>query len=61
MTDREEEEVVDTSKPSPLSDLTNVKLVVVDEGDEANGMNVENAYRHLTGLPPEPAIAPEEF
>lgn len=58
MTDIPEPEV-DTSLPSPLSDLTNVELKVVEE--PATGMSPENAYRHLAGLPPEPVDVPEEI
>lgn len=45
-------------RKSPLSDPENVKLEVVEEPEE--GMSVEDAYRHLAGLPPEPVIEPEE-
>jgi hypothetical protein len=58
MTDRDIP--VDTSLPSPLSDLTNVQLVDITPIEE-QGMSVENAYRHLAGMPPEPVNVEEEI
>jgi hypothetical protein len=51
-------------KPVPktaLNDEENVMMVVVDPGPETQGMSVEDAYRHLAGMPPEPVDVPEEI
>jgi hypothetical protein len=37
---------------TPLTDPKNVLMVEVPE--EEKGMSVEDAYRHLAGMPPEP-------
>lgn len=50
-------------KLTALSDPNNVLMVQVPEDKEdpeQTGMSVEDAYRHLTGLPPEPAQDAEE-
>lgn len=44
---------------SPLMDTENVQMVEVTPEDE-RGMSVENAYRHLAGMPPEPVDVEEE-
>jgi hypothetical protein len=52
------------SKPvskTALNDLDNVMMVVVNEGPDDKGMSVEDAYRHLAGMPPEPVDVPEEI
>ena len=38
---------------TPLTDLENVLLVEVTPPEE-QGMSVEDAYRHLAGMPPAP-------
>jgi len=50
-------------KLSPLTDPDNDPVFVeVPEEDKnaTEGMSVEDAYRHLAGMPPEPVIEPEE-
>lgn len=43
-----------------VSDPDNVQLEVVeDDPRETQGMSVEDAYRHLAGMPPEPVVEPE--
>lgn len=51
-----------TDEPvNSLTDPNNVKMEVVDKGEEEKGMSVEDAYRHLAGIPPEPVDVPEEI
>lgn len=47
---------------TPLTDPDNVMFVEVPDTDqrETEGMSVEDAYRHLAGMPPEPVQEPEE-
>lgn len=48
---------------SALTDPDNDPVFVeVKESEEKSkeGMSVEDAYRHLAGMPPEPVIEPEE-
>ncbi len=47
-----------TEKTS-LNDPENVLMVEVAPAEE-EGLSVEDAYRHLAGLPPEPVLDPEE-
>lgn len=52
------------NKPSPLNDPKNDPVFVeVQDTDpkETEGMSVEDAYRHLAGMPPEPVIEAEDF
>lgn len=42
-----------------LTDPDNVLLVEVPD-EPAEGMSVEDAYRLLAGMPPEPVVEPEE-
>lgn len=44
---------------TPLTDPNNVLMVEVTPEDE-QGMSVEDAYRHLAGMPPEPVPVEEE-
>lgn len=50
-------------KKSALTDPDNDPVFVeVPDTDtqETEGMSVEDAYRHLAGMPPEPVDVPEE-
>jgi hypothetical protein len=52
-----------SKKKSPLTDPDNDPVfeeVPGTDREEAEGMSVEDAYRHLAGMPPEPVIEPEE-
>jgi hypothetical protein len=51
----------DKKPVNSLTDPNNVLMTVVDKGPEKEGMTVENAYRHLVGIPPEPVDVPEEI
>lgn len=42
---------------TPLTDDDNFQP---EEVPEKEGMSVEDAYRHLADMPPEPVIEPEE-
>lgn len=45
---------------TPLTDPDNVLMVEVTPPEE-QGMSVEDAYRHLAGMPPAPVeVEPEE-
>lgn len=48
---------------TPLNDPDNVLMEVVEDPKDQDhqGMTVEDAYRHLAGMPPEPVIEPEEI
>ncbi len=43
---------------TPLSDPKNVEMILVEE--EPEGMSVEDAYRLLADMPPEPVLEAEE-
>lgn len=45
---------------TPLTDTENVYMVEVTP-EEEQGMTVEDAYRHLAGMPPEPVDVEEEI
>lgn len=45
---------------TPLSDPENVLMVDVTPAEE-RGMSVEDAYRHLAGMPPAPVEVEEEI
>lgn len=45
---------------TPLSDPDNVMMVEVTPAEE-QGMSVEDAYRHLAGMPPAPVEVEEEI
>lgn len=47
-------------KKSPLTDQENDPVFVEVTPPEDEGMSVEDAYRLLAGMPPEPVIEPEE-
>ncbi len=47
-------------KLSSLTDPDNDPVFVEVKPEEPEGMSVEDAYRHLAGMPPEPVIEPEE-
>jgi hypothetical protein len=50
-------------KKSSLTDPDNDPVFVEVPGtdvQETEGMSVEDAYRHLADMPPEPVIEPEE-
>lgn len=36
-------------------------MVEIEDPEAQQGQSVEDAYRELAGLPPEPVIEPEEF
>jgi hypothetical protein len=48
-----------SSLTDPDNDPVFVEVPNTDE-DETQGMSVEDAYRHLAGMSPEPKIEPEE-
>ena len=45
---------------TPLTDPDNVLMVEVTP-EEEQGMSVEDAYRHLAGMPPAPVEVEEEI
>jgi len=45
--------MADKKELTPLSDPENVMMVDVTP-EEEQGMSVEDAYRHLAGMPPAP-------
>lgn len=45
---------------SPLTDPDNDPVFVEVTTKEEGGMSVEDAYRHLAGMPPAPVLEPEE-
>ena len=45
---------------TPLTDPDNVLMVEVTP-EEEQGMSVEDAYRHLSGMPPAPVEVEEEI
>jgi hypothetical protein len=50
-------------KKSPLHDPDNDPVfeeVPDSDPKETEGMSVEDAYRHLASMPPEPVVEPEE-
>ena len=52
-----------SNKKSSLTDPDNDPVFVEvpeTDDDKKEGMSVEDAYRHLAGMPPEPVIEPEE-
>jgi hypothetical protein len=46
---------------TPLSDQDNLRMDEVEDPNAEEGMSVEDAYRLLTDIPPEPVDVPEEI
>lgn len=52
--------MTDNPEKTALTDPDNVQMVEVTPAEE-KGMSVEDAYRHLAGMPPAPVeVEPEE-
>jgi len=49
-----------TGRNTPLHDDENVEMVEIPAPSEESGMSVEDAYRHLAGMPPQPVVEAEE-
>jgi hypothetical protein len=48
------------AKKSPLTDRDNDPVFTEVAPDQPEGMSVEDAYRHLAGLPPKPVEVEDE-